>query len=79
MASHRRQVNINVVIGPMDGTGLYQYIPQPNNPKDLDPPTYTYEYLTSEDGGLPKHAACLKNIFDSVICWHFTALCFHKR
>ena len=63
----------------LDVTGLYQCIPPPNNPKALDPLTYAYEYLTPEDGGLPKHAACLKYIFDSVICWHFTVLCFHKR
>jgi len=61
MISHRRQVNINVVIGLV--CGFYQYIPPPNNPKALDPPTYTYEYLIPEDGGLPKHAACLKVYF----------------
>jgi hypothetical protein len=47
----------------LDATGFYQYIPLPNNPKVLGPPAYIYEYLTPEDGGLPKHAVYLKVYF----------------
>jgi hypothetical protein len=38
-------------------------LPPPDNPKALGPSNYTYEYLTPEDGGLPKYAARVKVYF----------------